>query len=273
MALAGTETRRPPETGPFTTFLTSVERRTPLNAGMVAVTLAGGDLEHFRPLGPDTFVYVLLPPPGHSALTIDRSFTWTGFYEMPEALRPVGAYYTVRRHRPDVHEIDLEMVTHGDAGPGTRFAGCAAHGDPVALWGPRFIYAPEPDDAWQLLVGDETALPAIAGILETRPAGARTIAVVEVENADHEVPLRSGDGITVLWLHRGTRPAGTSELLLDSVRELTFPPGRGYAWGGGESRAMTRVRKHLRHERGFAKRDTDVIAYWRHSDSPIEDDE
>ena len=120
--------RRVPETGPFTTFLTRVARRVPLNAGMVTVTLQGGDLDQFAPVGPDTFVYVLLPPEGTVELTIDQRFTWEHYYEMPDDRRPVGAYYTVRRHRPEVCEIDLEMVAHGDSGPGTRFAGRAAPG-------------------------------------------------------------------------------------------------------------------------------------------------
>ena len=97
--------------------------------------------------------------------------------------------------------------------------------------------------------------------------------MIEVVDTHHEVMLPSGDGIDVVWLHRADTAAGKSPLLVDAVRGLTFPDGKGYAWGGGESRAMTRVRKHLRHERGFAARDTDVIAYWRHADHPPEPDD
>jgi NADPH-dependent ferric siderophore reductase len=81
------------------------------------VTFGGGDLATFAPAGPDTFLYLLLPPPGRTELTIDQSFTWEAYGEMPDADRPVGAYYTVRRWRPERHEVDVLCVLHGDAGP------------------------------------------------------------------------------------------------------------------------------------------------------------
>jgi len=69
------------------------------------ITFGGGDLVDFHPLAPDQFLYLLLPPPGRDALTIDASFTWTGYEQMAEADRPVGAYYTVRAWRPEVAEL------------------------------------------------------------------------------------------------------------------------------------------------------------------------
>ena len=44
--------------------------------------------------------------------------------------------------------------------------------------------------------------------------------------------------------------------------------GRCYAWGGGESRAMARVRRHLHDERGLDPSCTEVIAYWRQGAQP-----
>ncbi|MCB0977781.1 MAG: siderophore-interacting protein, partial [Acidimicrobiales bacterium] len=82
------------------THLTTVVEARAITPGVRRLTLAGG-LERYRSAGPDSFVYVLLPPPGRRELTIGTDFTWTACFAMPEEERPVGAYYTVRHHRPD----------------------------------------------------------------------------------------------------------------------------------------------------------------------------
>ena len=89
------------------TFLTSVVSVEDLHPHLRQITFGGGDLATFSPLGPDTFLYLLLPPPGRTELTIDQGFTWSGYELMPEADRPVGAYYTLRRWRPDQQELDI----------------------------------------------------------------------------------------------------------------------------------------------------------------------
>jgi NADPH-dependent ferric siderophore reductase len=78
------------------THVTEVVRSERVNGSFVRITFGGG-LDRFRPLGPDDFVYVLLPPPGRAQLPIDTSFRWADYDEMAEEDRPVGAYYTVRR--------------------------------------------------------------------------------------------------------------------------------------------------------------------------------
>jgi NADPH-dependent ferric siderophore reductase len=230
------------------------------------LTFEGGDLTGFVGAGPDQFVYVLLPPPGRAGLTIDAGFTWDHYRAMPPAERPVGAYYTVRYHRPATAEVDIDFVLHGGGGTTSRWAASASPGDPVALWGPRTLYHSHPAATWQLLVGDETGLPAIGAILESLPAGSGARVFVEVGDAGDEQPLRAAATVEVTWLHRDGVPAGESTLLLDAVRALTLPRGTVYAWGGGELRVMTELRRHLREERGLAAEAVSVTGYWRHRD-------
>jgi NADPH-dependent ferric siderophore reductase len=256
------------------TFVTRVAASDPAGPGLRRVTLAGGDLHRFVSLGPETFVYVLAPPPGRNELTIDRSFTWEGYQEMPEADRPVGAYYTVRHWRPERAEIDLDVVLHEPAGAGSRWASTARAGDPVAVWGPRRSFAPPPDTAHLLLVADDTGLPAVATILDARTAGMTAMVVAEVDAPAHRPELADGSGVTVHWLYRrGASPGTTRDGLGEAVRALgPHPPGT-YAWGGGESRAMTLVRRYLRQQLGWPPERVDMIAYWRHNDSPLEETE
>lgn len=245
------------------TFITAVTASEQIGPNMIQVTIGGGDLVDFEPLGPDQFVYVLAPPPGLAQLTIDRDFTWTHYEEMSSDVRPVGAYYTVRRWRRDVAEIDLVVVTSGHDGEGARWARRVAAGEPVALWGPRRVYDPPPGTERFVLVGDETGVHAIAAILEVLPTEAIVDVIVEVGSSADEVPLQRGPNTSITWKHRGSAPAGTTRQLLDGVRWLDLAPGAVYAWGGAESRVMTSIRRHLRDKVGLPAERVAMTAYWR----------
>jgi len=123
------------------TFVTAVAAVRPIGHPFLRITFRGGDLHAFRSVGPDQFVYLLLPPPGHDALTIDGRFGWDDYRAMPEAQRPVGAYYTVRAHRPALTEIDIDVLLHDPPGIASIWAVNARPGAPAALWGPRTAYA------------------------------------------------------------------------------------------------------------------------------------
>lgn len=245
------------------TFVTSVSAVAEVHPHLRKITLAGGDLASFTPLGPDTFLYVLLPPPGRDQLTVDQSFTWEQFGQLPPEEQPAGGYYTVYAWRPEVAELDMLFVIH-EPGNASAWAARAQPGDPVALWGPRSGYHPPDDTERLLLVADETGLPAVARILADLPAGMTAQVVAEVADASehHELPER--DGIEVTWLHRDGAAPGTTSLLVDAVRALDWREGTPYVWGGGESHAMTAVRKYVRNERDVPRSAVSLVAYWRH---------
>lgn len=249
----------------------------PVTPGVRRITFAGEDLATFEPLAPDQFLYLMLPPPGRPELTIGRDFDWASYYLMAEDDRPVGAHYTVRHHRPGDGEIDIDFVLHDDPGAAAAWSQVAAPGDPVALWGPRTAYRPSPEVDGFLLVADETGLPAVAAILEHLVAEGFTgpvRVVAEVASAGEQQPLLAAPTVEVTWLHRGDAPAGTTTGLFDAVSGVV-PPGRvPYIWGGGESRTMTRIRKHVRHILGHPRERVSLTPYWRHAlhaDDPVED--
>lgn len=229
------------------------------------VTFGGAD--GFRPVGPDQFVYVLLPPPGRRTLTIDETFRWTDYETMPVAERPVGAYYTVRAHRPEVAEIDCDFFLHEPAGVASAWSVATEPGAPAALWGPRTAWRPPADTDWWLLVADETGLPATAAILESLGSGATGRVLIEAA-AGVDEDLSAPAGVTVTWTRRpaGSGP-GTTSLLADAVGAMTMPVGaRVYAWGGAEVRAMTAIRKYLRRTAGLGREQVSMTPYWRHPD-------
>jgi NADPH-dependent ferric siderophore reductase len=98
---------------------------------------------------------------------------------------------------------------------------------------------------WHLLIGDDTGLPAIARRLEELPAGARAVALVEVDGPTDQVDIESAANASVHWVHRNGAEAGTPGLLLDALRRLQLPRGDYYAWAACESLAAKALRAQL----------------------------
>ncbi len=221
------------------------------------VTLGGCGLARFPVAGGDAFAYLLLPPAGRSDLTIGLGFDWGQVRSMPKDERPRGAYYSVREHRPELLEIDLEIVDH-DGGIASGWASTAAPGDKAALWGPRVLFAPPADAAWTLLVADDTGVPAMLAILEHLPADHPVIAVAEVAAAAEvrAVPTRSS--VDLRWT---CRDAG--ERAIDVVRGLRPPAGPGYAWGGGEHAWIGALEELVGEVHGIDAEHRSLTSYWR----------
>jgi NADPH-dependent ferric siderophore reductase len=112
------------------------------------------------------------------------------------------------------------------------------------------------------MVGDESALPAIAASLEYIPVGVPVVALAEVDGPADELPLRSPGELTLRWLHRDADP-GADDLLLRAVEKLDFPDGRVHAFVHGEAVANRALRKHLLGDRRLPREVMSVSPYWR----------
>ncbi|WP_267246257.1 siderophore-interacting protein [Streptomyces sp. PR69] len=181
--------------------------------------------------------------------------------EFPREQWPANRTYTVRGWDPVARELAIDFVVHGDEGLAGPWAARARPGEVVRFLGPGGGYAPDPAADWHLLVGDESALPAIAASLERMPAGAVVHALVEVAGPEEEQKIVTPDGVTITWLHRGGRPVG--EALLAAVTALDFPEGRVCAFVHGEAGFVKELRRHLRLERGVARESLSISGYWR----------
>src|SRR5690606_503686 len=111
-------------------------------------------------------------------------------------------------------------------------------GETVTVTDPRASFDPPPTARWLLLVGDLTALPAMARIAGTRP-DLRTRVVAEVAD---DLPAYLPDHAEVTWL---SPPADGGSALASVVEGLDWPEGEGYFWMAGESAQMRAIRKHL----------------------------
>jgi len=189
----------------------------------------------------------------------DECFGWL----LPTGHRPHLRWYTVRAHRPDRAEIDVDVVLHGDEGPASRFAARAAVGDTAGFRSSGASYTPPDGCTSQLLLGDETSMPALAAIVESlRPATPGVRAVVEVPDASWTYGI--GGDAAVEWRRRGGRVPGSC--LEDVV--AGDPAPLDYAWVCGEARGVRSVRRQLVDRWALDRRRITFSGYWRQGVGP-----
>ncbi|WP_031078997.1 siderophore-interacting protein [Streptomyces sp. NRRL WC-3742] len=170
--------------------------------------------------------------------------------------RRVKRRYTIRQSRPATGEIDVDVFLHGH-GPGSRWADGARPGSAMEFVGPRGKLELRPAD-WHLFLGDEASLPAVTALVEALGPEVDTYAFIEVTDRFDQLPLSAR---TPRWLHRGSRPAGTPDLLERELDAFTPPEGLGRAYVLTESRVAARLRKLLP-SYGVAADNVFAKGYW-----------
>jgi NADPH-dependent ferric siderophore reductase len=289
---------------------THVERLSP---SFVRAELASPALADFGVDGPlyDQRVKLVFPPASGvlPAFAADESWypVWAA---LPDHERGHMRTYTVRELRGA--GADTRLVVdfvlhegHGRSGPGSAWAARAVEGDRLVLLGPRRghpwggIEFEGAGAETLLLVGDETAVPAVAGILDGLGPDARGSAFLEVPCAGDIQPLAGPPGVEVTWLVRGAAAHGVpltaavrGHLGLDPVAEAldeakvdpdlwetgsysssgeslevgpirrTDLPGL-YAWIAGEAKTVTALRRMLVSEFELDRRQVAFMGYWR----------
>ena len=232
-----------------------------LTPRMRRITLGGPELTGFISLGSDDHVKLFFPQTAEELATLENLELSAG---MKSKTMPPMRDYTPRRYDLDTLELDIDFVLHGD-GPAATWAAQARPGQWLYIGGPRgSMVVPDMFDSY-LLIGDETALPAIARRLEELPANRRALVVVEVENAAEEQTLNSAASVDVIWVHRDG-----SNNLLEIVQGLSIPQGKLYAWVATETALSRKVRRVLLDTHGLNEEFVKAAGYWR-LDSSTED--
>lgn len=282
------------------------------------ITLTGGDLALFGANAAgqtlDLRVKAMIPAPGQALpeLRHERGSLLEDWYQswraLEETTRGAMRTYTVRALRRAVPagphgpareaELDIDFVLHleGGSGPASAWAAAARPGDPLTIIGPCLLWGDclgiefAPGDSERiLLVGDETAVPAIAAILASLPDDAAGHAVLEVPEAADFLDLQAPAGVSVNWVARGGRPHGAAmsaqvhSLIVPGACEVGQEPedvdidaailwetpgatsGHGlYAWIAGEAAAIRELRRYLVREVGMDRNSVAFMGYWRH---------
>lgn len=263
---------------PETTDLLPLEvlRTERLAPHWLRITLGGGEIAKFHPMGYDQWFRLFIPVGGDAALErvpakAHKLFGYLKFLRIPDGERPVMRNYTVRAFRPAADgrgaELDVDFVLHGSAadgtaGPASRWAETCAPGDRVLVIDEGLTFNPERGTDRVVLVGDETALPAIASICASLPSTASGTAIIEVPSEDDALEFPHPAGISVEWIVRPTDIApGT--LALSTLRGLALPDAPFHAYAAGEQSLASGVRKQLVGERGVDKNLVSFCGYWK----------
>lgn len=223
-----------------------------LTPRMRRITLGGEQLQGFVSLGSDDHIKLLFPQNAAEQAALDSP----GFNLKGDGPQPAMRDYTPRRFDLGLGELEIDFVLHGD-GPAATWAEQAAVGQHLHIGGPRgSMIVPDIFDSY-LLIGDETALPAIARRLEQLPAGRRVLAVIEVANASEQQTLESAADVQVIWVRRGEAD------VLSTVAHLQVPSGKLYTWVATESKLSRQIRRVLLDELHIDEALLKVAGYWR----------
>jgi NADPH-dependent ferric siderophore reductase len=290
-------------------FRVSVSRVSRLSENFTRVTFTGPDLDTFGTLGLDQRINLVFPLPGigfsdcgwDDPQPLPDGHWYSRWRELPNHERNPLRVYTVRAVRPLDRELDVDFVAHGD-GPAMRWLAGAAAGDELVVIGPDALSENShvgsdwhPGDAHDLLlVGDGTAAPAIAAILESLPSGRSAHAIIEIPDAADVLGLALPPRVTVDWVVATPGEPGGS--LLPAVREwvaarpdivrttlaaetqTVAEPGQDdllwevpehpagshlYAWMAGEAGAITGIRRYLVRDVGIDRGQIAFMGYWK----------
>ncbi|PZU48357.1 MAG: siderophore-interacting protein [Microbacterium sp.] len=303
MPLAETSVR--PAYRPYRIEVAAVTRLAP---HFVRITFTGEELEHFGTAGLDQRIKVVFPVDGIAGGFSDfgQNEEAGDWYDRWRAL-PVGSRnpfrtYTVRRIDPAARELDVDFVVHHDAGPAGSWAEAAEVGQSLIVVGPdersphsRGGIDWHPGTARRmLLAGDETAAPAICGILESLDPRCDVDAFIEVPSALDVLSPAIATGVRLTWIVRDDAEHGSR--LIDAVtawttangdvlaraasprpqvledldvdRELLWDSpedgeGEFYAWMAGEAATVKTLRRLLVSGCGVDRRRVAFMGYWR----------
>ncbi|MGL4257000.1 MAG: siderophore-interacting protein, partial [Microbacterium sp.] len=222
--------------------------------------------------------------------------------DIPTATRSPLRTYTVRRVDAIARRVVVDFVVHHDAGPAGSWAEHAAVGQQIVIVGPdersegsRLGLDWHPGTARRvLLAGDETAAPAISGILESLDGTYEVDAFIEVPTDADRLALDLPESFRVTWLARDGHEHGAVlgeavsawtaasgdvlaraaaprvqelvdvdvdvDLLWDSPEDSE---GEFYAWIAGEAAMVKGLRRHLVQGCGVDRKRVAFMGYWR----------
>lgn len=216
-----------------------------------ARTSIGDDLQGFLSASFDDHLKLTLPASAGAALVLPvarlAGLDGSGPSVPRGAVRPLMRDDTPRRFDAAAAELDIAFALHGD-GPTANWAAQASPGDMVGVGGLRGSFVVPLDGDWHLLIGDESARPAIARRLEQLPAGVPALVLLETGDVADRRTLPSRGQVQLQWLLHGG-----AITLPQAVAALQLPAGEGCAWAAGEASVMAATRQVLVAIHGLAK--------------------
>ncbi|WP_296228956.1 siderophore-interacting protein [Ralstonia sp. UBA689] len=184
--------------------------------------------------------------------------------------RTLGRAYTIRHVHAARGELEIDFVVHDETpaaqhGPAARWLESAAPGDEVEFAAPKRGFRADPTVPWTLLVGDETALPAIFAILERLPERSHVQTYIAIGDARARLPLEGSFAThprnrDIHWIEADTAHAGA--MMVGALSAQPMPPGTPQVFLAGEASLLKQVRTLLEDTWAVPRDAIDAKGYW-----------
>jgi NADPH-dependent ferric siderophore reductase len=215
-----------------------VERLTPR---MQRITFTSPDLRDFTSAAPDDHVKLFFPS-GNGGSDHKRD-------------------YTPRLFDTVTGSLTIDFALH-EAGPATAWALSAKVGDALDIGGPRGSTIVPDDFDWYLLIGDETALPAMGRRVEELRPGVPVTTFAVVERAEDSQACQAQARLKSYWIAREGQPLDDASLLRFALDEYVPPAGDGFVWIAAEAQTARALRSYMMDVRAHPKAWIKASGYW-----------
>lgn len=239
-----------------------------LTPHMLRVTLGGDDLEGFNSPGFDDHVKLFFPNPETGELAVPQIGPEGMAKPAPGDAPRLMRDYTPRQYDAVSKTLVIDFAMH-ESGPATQWARSAKPGDKLGVGGPRGSFVIPMNFDGYVLIGDDTALPAISRRLAELPAGAMVFVFAEIDSPADRLRFTSEADVVVEWIYREGAPAGQSTALIDALEVASLPAGDLHVWVAAEAGVAKAVRRHLVEARGLNPKWVKAAAYWRRGDAAV----
>ncbi|RNM23238.1 siderophore-interacting protein [Dickeya undicola] len=286
----------------YKVFDVTLAHKTLLTPSLMRCVFSGEAVKKMKICSPDQRIKVLLPAEDGTPPRLPDVGEWYKLVQaMPKQQRPIPRTYTLRSLDTVAGEMVVEFVVHGTEGPASAWVMRAQPGEELQVVAPRgdfvgdnggYEWVLAENTRQVLLMGDETALPAIKGILEQlsqRDNPPQVQAFIEVPLRSDCIDYRHLAFAEVVWLPREGTGASYGERLLEAARHWSCPAaqvaaqpvmvadieegekvwepastqqGQFFGWIAAESSAVKALRRYLLGEKGLAQESITFMAYW-----------
>ncbi len=227
---------------------------------LISVILTGNELDEFNSASFDDHVKLFFPALAQSKPVLPR-FNANGSLDKSSMMEVISRDFTPCHYDALKRELEIQFVMHGE-GQASTWAAQAKPGDFLGVGGPKSSLLIPMQFDWFLMMGDETAIPAISRRLAELPPGTQVTVMIELEHPDSQVNFISEATVELFWLHR-------HHTLQEQLAAWSVPLGDGFVWAAGESSSMREIYTQLINRYSIDKSRLRISSYWKKGASNV----
>jgi len=239
-----------------------VKRKEYLTPHYIRIYLTGEKIELFDNTTIGVNNKILIPPKGIQKIHFPEfDYETMKWKPQPENIRPIVRTYTHRGIDLEANEIWIDFIAHGDEGPASSWAIQAKQGDVLGVLmkdGKTELYKTADN---YLLVGDATAIPVLASILESLQSNAKGTCIIEVHDKEDEQILATAADIDFIWLYNKSPHTGSQ--LAEIVKKQNLPETSRSGYVAAEFSVVKEIRQYLRKEKKWKQEELYAYSYWK----------